>query len=454
MYNAIIDNIRDKNICILGFGKEGKSTYNFIRRHLKDKFITIIDKNDVRESEELNLDNNINVIYGDEYLNNLEIYDLIFKTPGITFKDMNIDNIKSKLTSQLEVILEAFKNNVIGITGTKGKSTTSTLMYNILKNQGKDAYLLGNIGNPMLDDVEKFNENTYLVIEMSAHQLEFVKISPHIGVVLNLFEDHLDHSGTVYHYHENKMNMFKYQNSDDIAIYCLDNENTVNWINNNSYQSKLYKVTLNKTNSQNTIYLDGDNVVYEGNVIYNKNNERTLIGEHNLCNIMTCLLISNLLNLDLNKVVESIKEFKPLEHRMELVGTFDGVTYYNDSIATIPMATINAINALEKVDTLIFGGMDRGIEYDSLIEYLSKCNVNNLICMPTTGYNIGKALEELKVNKNIYYIEYLTDAVKLAKKITEKGKICLMSPAASSYEYFKNFEEKGRKFKELVKETD
>lgn len=454
MYNAIIDNIKDKNICILGFGKEGKSTYNFIRRHLKDKFITIIDKNDVSNSEELNSDNNINVIYGDEYLNNLEIYDLIFKTPGITFKDMNIDNIKSKLTSQLEVILEAFKNNVIGITGTKGKSTTSTLMYNILIDQGKDAYLLGNIGNPMLDDVEKFNENTYLVIEMSAHQLEFVKISPHIGVVLNLFEDHLDHSGTVYHYHENKMNMFKYQNKDDIAIYSLDNENTVNWINNNNYQSKLYKVTLNKTNSENAIYLDGDNVVYEDNIIYNKNNERTLIGEHNLSNIMTCLLISNLFNLDLNKVVQSIKDFKPLEHRMELVGTFDGVTYYNDSIATIPMATINAINALEKVDTLIFGGMDRGIEYDSLIEYLSKCNVNNLICMPTTGYNIGKALEELKINKNIYYIEYLADAVKLAKKITEKGKICLMSPAASSYEYFKNFEEKGRKFKELVKETN
>jgi len=134
---------------------------------------------------------------------------------------------------------------------------------------------------------------------------------------------------------------------------------------------------------------------------------------------------------------------------MELVGTYNEVTYYNDSIATIPMATINAINTLKNVDTLIFGGMDRGIDYSQLVDYLRNSDINNLICMPTTGYKIGEQLEN--TNKKIYYVELLEEAVSKAKQITSKGKICLMSPAASSYEYFKNFEEKGNRYKELVK---
>ena len=449
MYNKIIEKLKDKNICILGFGREGKSTYNFIRRHLNDKFLTIIDKKDVSSS--IN-DKNVEFIHGDNYLDNLDNYDLIIKTPGITLKDVDITNIKDEITSQLELVLEAFKNNIIGITGTKGKSTTASLLYKIIKDQGYDTYLLGNIGNPILDDVESFNEDTYLVVEMSALQLEFAEVSPHIGIVLNLFEDHLDHSGTVYHYHENKMNMFKYQDSSDYAIYSIDNENTVNWINNNKYLSKLFKVTLENKKDNDTIYLDNEDVILNDEVLYNKNEKRNLLGDHNLSNIMFCLVVSKLLNLDMNKVKLSISSFMPLEHRLELVGTYNDITYYNDSISTIPEATINAIETLKDVDTLIFGGMDRGIEYKELINYLYKSNISNLICMPTTGYKIGKKLEELNTNKNIYYIELLEDAVSKAKEVTKKGKICLMSPAASSYEYFKNFEEKGKRFKELVKE--
>jgi len=452
MYKKIIEKIKNKNICILGFGMEGISTYRFIRRHLPNKFLTIIDKKDISNLEIIKNDLNINTIFGDGYLTNLDEYDLIIKTPGISFVGIDITHIEEKITSQLELLLEVFKNNVIGITGTKGKSTTTSLLYKILKDQKKDVYLLGNIGIPMFDDIEKFNEDTYLVIEMSALQLEFTKVSPHIGIVLNLYEDHLDHSGTVKHYHDNKMNMFKYQTENDIGIYSMDNENIVNYISDNDYLSNLIKVTINKSNLKNTIYLNENNVIFNDEILYNKNLERHLIGDHNLSNIMFCLVVSKLLNLDINKVKESIKEFKPLEHRMELVGTYNGVTYYNDAIATIPMATINAINTLKEVDTLIFGGMDRGINYEDLIEYLSSSNINNLICMPTTGYKIGKILENS--NKNIYYIELLEDAVIKAKEVTAKGKICLMSPAASSYEYFKNFEEKGKKYKELVKKED
>ena len=161
---------------------------------------------------------------------------------------------------------------------------------------------------------------------------------------------------------------------------------------------------------------------------------------------MATLAVVNILKLDNNMAANSINEFIPLEHRLEHVGMFEGVTYYNDSIATIPEATINAVKSLGIVNTLIFGGMDRGIDYDSLVDFLKTSNVENLICMPETGYKIGDQIP----NKNVYKVETLEQAVMIAKQVTKKGMICLLSPAASSYNQFKNFEEKGRKFKELV----
>lgn len=175
------------------------------------------------------------------------------------------------------------------------------------------------------------------------------------------------------------------------------------------------------------------------------------MGEHNLRNIMVVLTISRILNLNIQKTLEAIIEFKPLEHRIEYVGTYNGVIYYNDSIATIPMSTISALKSLKKVDTLIFGGMDRGIDYQELIDYLNSGVVRNLICMPTTGHKIGKEITHQQVN--CYFVETLEEAVKKAKEVTRKDTICIMSPAASSYEYFKNFEEKGRAYKNLVKNS-
>ena len=220
---------------------------------------------------------------------------------------------------------------------------------------------------------------------------------------------------------------------------------------NNKYLGKQYKISLNKNLDSNTIYKNINYIIFNNETLYDCDNKRNLKGEHNLINIMFCIMVSKILKLDLSKVIKTINEFIPLEHRLEFVATINGISYYNDSISTIPEATINALKTLKEVDTLIFGGMDRGIDYSSLIEYLYNSNISNLICMPTTGYKIADKLKEMNTNKNIYCIEYLEDAVKKAKEVTAKGKICLMSPAASSYEYFKNFEEKGRKYKELVK---
>lgn len=448
MFKQIIDYLSGKKIAILGFGMEGKSTYNFIRKY-SDMPLTIIDKNNVYETnkELLSSDNKLNYIFGDDYLHKLDGFDLIIKSPGVITKDIDTTNIP--FTSQLELLLMVNREYVIGITATKGKSTTTSLTSAVLKANGIDAKLVGNIGVPIFDEIESMNEDTYMVVEMSSSQLEFVTYSPHIAAILNLYEDHLDHCGTIEHYHANKLQIFKHQTNSDYAIYCSDIEPLNSYIDD-SYQGIKYRVQFNDQNiDSRTTYIKNNQVYLNGKPLFNTDTELHLLGEHNLRNIMVVLTISEIMHLDLNKTIEAIKNFKPLEHRIELVGTYNDIIYYNDSIATIPNATISAIKALKDVDTLIFGGMDRGIDYQPLIDFLDTGIVRNLICMPTTGYKIGKEIKNLNVLK--YNVETLEEAVSKAREITSKNKICLLSPAAASYEYFKNFEEKGRAYKNLVK---
>lgn len=445
MINNIVEYLSDKKIAILGFGMEGKSTYSFIRKYL-DISLTIIDKNNPYDNmAELNNDPNIEVVYGDNYLDNLDKYDLVIKSPGVITKDIDVSNIK--FTSQLELLLKYHKDHVIGITATKGKSTTSTLTYEILKACGVDTILVGNIGKAIFEEIENIKEETLVVVEMSALQLEFVDVSPHIGVIINLYEDHLDHAGTVEHYHANKLNIFKYQDKNDYAIYCKDIEPLNSYIDDR-YKAIKYGIDFNSNYDVNVTSIIGNYVCLNNEPIYDVNSHRLLLGDHNLRNIMIVLTIARILNLDMNKVVDTINSFKGLEHRLEYVGKYNDIIYYNDAIATIPDATINAIKSLKKVDTLIFGGMDRGIDYQQLVDYLNSGIVRNLICMPTTGYKIADMITNNNVN--IYKIQMLDEAVKIAKQITAKEHICLLSPAAASYEYFKNFQEKGRRFKQLV----
>ena len=184
--------------------------------------------------------------------------------------------------------------------------------------------------------------------------------------------------------------------------------------------------------------------------LYNPTDKRNLIGDHNLRNIMIVLTIAKIMELDMKKAIKSVNEFEPLQHRLQYVGNYNGIIYYSDTIATIPNATINGIEALKKVNTLIFGGMDRGINYQEFIDYLDAGHVKNLICMPDTGYKVGKKIKNKNIN--VYYAETMDEAVKLAKKVTAKDTICLLSPAAASFNNYKNYVEKGNAFISLVKE--
>ena len=444
MQEEIFKRLDGKKIAILGFGLEGKSTYKLIRKFSKCT-LYILDQKDYSNDELIKNDSNVVVIH-DNYLDNLDSYDIIIKAPGVVLKDIDITNFKDKITSQLELLMEVNRKNIIGITGTKGKSTTTTLIYEIFKNSGYDAHLLGNIGTPIFDDIDNFKDDSILVIEMSALQLEFVNVSPHVAILLNLFPEHLDHAGSVEHYYENKLNIFKYQDKMDTGIYAYDNDNVKEYVLNNTYKQDMVSVSL-KDNTH--MHIRDNFIYYKNKKLYDITSKRNLIGDANLENIMFSLAVAEVYYLPLDKVIDTINNFKPLAHRLELVGEYNGITYYDDAIATIPEACINAIKSLVRVDTLILGGMDRGINYDKLIEFLRSNSITNLICMPETGYKIADSL--MTSNKRIYKCETLEDAVGTAKKVTKKGYICLLSPAAASYNKYKNFIEKGNKFQELVK---
>ena len=442
MINDLVKYLKGKKIIILGFGREGKSTYKLIRKYLKEQTIYIADQKE--KTDFLENDKNAVYISGKGYLKNLEEYDLIIKTPGISFVGIDTSKYIHKIKSQLELLLEFFNVFTIGVTGTKGKSTTSSLIYTILKEQNIKTMLLGNIGTPAFDYIDKIDEETVLVLEMSSHQLEYMNLCPNIAILLNIYPEHLDHYASFEEYAQAKCNIFKNQKGADYFIYNLDNEILQKLVN--SPKAKAYGVSLKESGD---ICIKNNYVYFKEKPIYNIKSPRKLLGEYNLNNIMFALGVSQILKLDLDKTIKSIQNFEPLHHRLEFVGKYNDISYYDNSIGTIPMATMEAVKVLKNVDTLIIGGMDRGLDYTEFIEFLNKSNITNVICMPKTGHDIAKKLKKEKV----YIVETMEEAVKIAKKVTSKGKSCLLSPAAASYGFFKNFEEKGNIYQELVRKT-
>ncbi len=349
MINKIIEKFLNKNVAIVGFGLEGKSSYNFIRKY-SDMKLTILDKNEkILEDDIFQNDANVEFVCGEDYLNYLNEYDVLMKSPGVYIDD---ENLVSKITSQLDILLEFYSENVVAITGTKGKSTVSTLIYKGIKSSGKKVLFLGNIGKPIFCEIDKIDRDTIVVVEASALQLQYVNASPHIAVLLNLLEDHLDYFKTVETYHNAKLNICTFQKNSDYLIY-LDS------------QINIYEKTMNVNSIKKIISYNGE----YGSVDNKKITLPSLkiIGENNKTNALIALEVCEILNCDESKVKEALSNFNGLEHRMEFAGKYDDILFYNDMISTIPEATISAVKSLENVSTIIIGGMNRGINYSSLI---------------------------------------------------------------------------------------
>ena len=392
-----IEYLNGKKILIWGYGREGKATERFIERFCPDSSYDVFEgkREEVNENE----------------------YDYIFVSPGIAFEEEN-----PKFTSETQVFMEAFSDRTIGITGTKGKSTTSCLMYNAIRTAGRKVCLVGNISVPCLDFYEEMIENhdETAVFELSCHQCQRLTVSPHIAVFLNLFEDHLDRYITEEHYFDAKKGITRNQKENDI-IYL------------GSQVPHIETKAKRRVIDENGIY----------------SYELLIPGEHNKYNAEFVKRIAvEELGLDEDKVREGMKEFRGLPHRLEFVGEYDGIRFYDDSISTIPEATISAVESIDNVKTVLIGGMDRHIEYDILEDFIRKHGEINFIA----SYEAGKRIcAETGESENLYFRDDLDQAIGLAKEITDKGAACVLSPAAASYGYFKNFEERGNYFAEKIK---
>ena len=298
MKQDIINFLNNKKILIIGFGREGKSALEFIKENVSYKDLAIADKNDIKID-------GIKTYIGDNYLDSTKDYDIVIKSPGIIIKDYISDKEKEKITSLTDLFLRFCPNKIIGITGTKGKSTTSSLIYHILKENNYDTYLIGNIGIPCFDVIDLIKENTILVYELSCHQLEFVKASPDISVLLNLYEEHLDHYNGINEYINAKKNIYKYHSKDNHLIYG----NLSNYMSDKEINS--INTTLHNIYNYNEINID--------------NIKTNLIGTHNRYNIITAIIATNLVGIKKEDALKAVESFNGLEHRLEYVGTFKNI---------------------------------------------------------------------------------------------------------------------------------
>lgn len=444
----IVEFIENKNIVIWGMGREGISTFNYIRSLYPEKHLTLADSKAIDLCAYPNCDFIDTEAEGIDF----EGFDYIFKSPGIPV--FNPEKLIDRLTSQTEVFLTAFGKNTIGITGTKGKSTTSSLLYHIMKNHNENTIFVGNIGIPCLDYIDRIDENTTVVFEMSCHQLEFVRHSPHIGVILNLYEEHLDHYVTMENYITAKSHVFSYQGeNDEIILNCMDLHTL------SAYRCKGRLVTACDGLGESVpadISVSGTTITVPNGSIDIRPDDTCLVGKHNLYNIgIDYYICKSLTDMSDGEFKVSLSTFRPLAHRLEKVGTFDGVTYYDDSISTICRSAINAVKSLENVGTIILGGMDRGIDYTDLAEFLKTADIDNIVLVGQTTERMQRLFDESGVSARIkiYPCYYFDNGVLKAKKVTASGKICLLSPAASSYDMFKNFEARGDEFQRLIKES-
>ncbi len=441
----VLRRLKGKKLLLLGYGREGQASLALIRETLPDADLTVADR------KEQTLPDGVAGIFGADYQKTLREYDVIIKSPGIVLEDKS-PALLEKVTSQTELFLAAYRGQVIGITGTKGKSTTTSLIHHVLQSVYPDTLLMGNIGIPAFSLADKVGEKTILVYELSCHQLEYTRVSPHIAVLLNLFEEHLDHYGTKEAYFDAKRNIARFQDEHDL-YFC-------NYLQRNDLpDARAQRFTMEQAeHSAADLQIVGREVRFAGHTLPLPEGCTLLEGTHNLYNIGVAYGVCLQYGITDEQFLAALATFSPLPHRLQKVGTFDGVTYYDDSISTAVETAVGALKALAQygVGSILLGGMDRGIDYEGLCDYLLTCPQDNpryLILMPDSGLRIGRMLREKGFPADrLVETDGLESAVRAAKRLTPKGSVCLLSPASASYGFFKNFEERGEYFQRFVKE--
>jgi UDP-N-acetylmuramoylalanine--D-glutamate ligase len=393
---------------------------------------------------------------GKEYLDSLNDYDVIIRSPGVSpyFEELEKLSGSVKVTSQTKIFFDVFPGTIVGVTGTKGKSTTSSLIHKILKDSGKEVMLVGNIGSPALDALQSASPNSIAVYELSSHQLIDLDKSPQIAVILNMVAEHLDYYENLNQYFQAKANIAKYQTLNDYLVFNPNHEEPVK-IANHSKANKVY-VSLEDQKFPGAYLENGSLYLCEDDKKPKKviGIERVpLLGEFNFLNVLSAIAVCGVLGVSVTDQAKAISRFEPLPHRLERVGIYKGIEFYNDSLSTLPEATMAAIDAFgSRVQTVMLGGYDRNLSYSKLISKIGQSSIETAILFPVSGVRIGKELAKKAPNVKKIMVEDMNEAVKSAYEYTDEGKVCLMSPAAPSFGMFKDYAQRGEEFKRLVRD--
>lgn len=452
------ESIKGKRVCFVGIGTSNLPLIELFAR--KGAVVSACD----RQSYEALGDNakraekaGAKLILGDDYLNNIET-DILFRSPGTPFYKPELEALKKKgvvVTSEMEVFFDLCPCKIIAVTGSDGKTTTTTIISEMLKASGKTVHLGGNIGTPLLPIIESIDDDDYAVVELSSFQLISMRKSPEIAVVTNLAPNHLDIHKDMQEYVDAKKNIILHQNAFGKAVLNLDNEIADSF--SDSVRGKLIKFSR-KNKSENGAYLDNDTIVYSdyGKLTRVMNyKDIKIAGMHNVENYMAAICAVWDI-VDVATIIKVAKSFGGVEHRAEFVREFEGVEYYNDSIASSPTRTImGTLSLYDDKIIVIAGGYDKHIPYEPLGPVICD-KVKTLILMGDTAPKIEKAVRESANYKDnnpvIINVDNMEQAVNAARECADKGDKVSLSPASASFGLYKNFMERGNHFKKLVNE--
>ncbi|MBU1045710.1 UDP-N-acetylmuramoyl-L-alanine--D-glutamate ligase [Patescibacteria group bacterium] len=450
-----INLLKNKKILILGLGREGESSFKFLRKIFFDKIIGLADKSEFKElaktlKRKIKKDENIKLHLGKDYLKSIGDYEVIIKTPGLPKKIFApYVSGKQTTTSQTDIFLQNYSQQTIGVTGTKGKGTTVSLLSKIFEESHREAELIGNIGKPVLNYFKDGKSKKTFIFEISSQQLEDLGTSPHIAIFLNAHEAHLDYYKDIEEYFAAKKNITLWQKKDDFFIFNSDSPR----LRTLAGKTKAKKIAFGKDNS-NDCYFNQEAIFYQGKRVI-KLKDIHLPGEHFLYDIMAAVCAARLFNIPLPKIRKSIAHYRTQKHCLQRIGKFKEIIFYDDSFATEPIAAISAIKAI-KPRTIILGGHERGLNFSALAKTIIKHRIKTAIIFPPAGKRIKQAvmetLGETDEKPKFIFVDNMKEAVRFCYQYTAPKEICALSPACASFGIFKNYKDRGDQFQKFVKQ--
>jgi UDP-N-acetylmuramoylalanine--D-glutamate ligase len=427
-------------IAIVGFDLEGRATYDYLTA-LGGHEITICDQN-----EQIGVPGGVASHLGDGYLNGLDEFDVIVRTPGLSPRKILGQNpgVAERITTHVNLFFGGSPtNNIIGVTGTKGKGTTSSLITAMLEAAGQKVRLGGNIGVPPLTFLSELDERSWVVLELSSFQLIDLRYSPHLAVCLMVVPEHLDWHKDLEEYLTAKEQLFAHQTINDTAIYFADNENSYRIASAGLGQEVPYFAAPGAVVENEAIMIDGQVICELADL--------KLLGAHNWQN--ACAAVTALWRAGFREpepLRKALQEFSGLPHRLELVAEVNGANYYDDSFATTPESAIVAIQAFAQPKIVILGGSDKGADYSELAGVVAANEVKQVVLIGNQAEAIKAALDQVGFHAYEMGGTSMTDIINQAHTLARPGDVVLLSPACASFDMFKNYKDRGDQFKATV----